>query len=65
MSDEMMGVPELAKYLGFHEMTMYRMLKRGVISPMKKVGGRWRARKSDIDAWFDCLGNCQNPSKSV
>lgn len=34
-------VPETAKILRLHEMTIYRMLKKGQI-PRARVGGRWR-----------------------
>lgn len=43
---------EIAEYLNFHLMTIYRLAKRGLIPPMKKVGGRWRCEKSALEAWF-------------
>lgn len=39
---------EASEYLGVHEMTIYRWLKRGVI-PGFKIGGRWRIHKEKLD----------------
>jgi len=43
-----MTVREIAKYLGVHEMTIYRLAKRKEI-PCFKLGGRWRAHKERLD----------------
>lgn len=40
---------EAAEYLQVHEMTMYRMMKKGLIKGFK-VGGRWRVRKDVLEA---------------
>lgn len=42
---------EVASYLGFHDMTVYRHVKKGLI-PMFKIAGRWRIRKDDLDKWI-------------
>ena len=42
---------EVAKYLGVHEMTVYRWLKKGVL-PGFKIGGRWRSKKDLLDAYL-------------
>ena len=46
---QIMTTKEISKYLGVHEMTVYRWLKKGVI-PGFKIGGRWRSKKDLLDA---------------
>ncbi len=43
-----MTIKDIQKYLGVHEMTVYRWAKSGKI-PLFKIGGRWRARREDIE----------------
>lgn len=45
----LLTLKQVAEYLGAHEMSVYRWAK-GKKIPMFKVGGRWRARKEDIQA---------------
>ena len=45
---QIMTTKEIAKYLGVHEMTVYRWLKKGVL-PGFKIGGRWRSKKDLLD----------------
>ncbi len=47
----MMSTQEISKYLGVHEMTVYRWLKKGVL-PGFKVGGRWRSKKDVLDSFL-------------
>ncbi|MCA9397139.1 MAG: helix-turn-helix domain-containing protein [Candidatus Omnitrophica bacterium] len=47
----MMSTQEISKYLGVHEMTVYRWLKKGVL-PGFKVGGRWRSKKEVLDQFL-------------
>ena len=42
---------EAAKYLGFHLVTIYRLLKKNEI-PAVKIGGQWRFKKDILDAWL-------------
>ena len=42
---------EIAKYLGVHPMTVYRMLKSGRL-PGFKLGRQWRTKKDVLDAWL-------------
>ena len=44
----MMTTQDISKYLGVHEMTVYRWLKKGVL-PGFKVGGRWRSKRDVLD----------------
>lgn len=50
----MMSTQEISKYLGVHEMTVYRWLKKGVL-PGFKIGGRWRSKKEVLDNFL--MGN--------
>lgn len=47
-----MDVEEVAQYLNLHLMTVYRMLQSGLL-PARKVGGRWRIRKEELDQWLE------------
>lgn len=49
---DIMTLREVAKYLRLTEKTTYRYALEGTV-PGFKVGGSWRFRKSDIDAWID------------
>ncbi|MDI6794021.1 MAG: helix-turn-helix domain-containing protein [bacterium] len=46
-----MTVKEVADYLRVHEMSIYRMCKRGAL-PAYKVGNSWRFSKEKIDQWL-------------
>ena len=46
---QIMTTKEIAKYLGVHEMTVYRWLKKSVL-PGFKIGGRWRSKKDLLDS---------------
>ena len=48
---QIMTTKEMARYLGVHEMTVYRWLKKGVL-PGFKIGGRWRSKKDLLDAYL-------------
>ena len=48
---QVMTTQEIAKYLGVHEMTVYRWLKKGVL-PGFKIGGRWRSKKDVLDQYL-------------
>jgi excisionase family DNA binding protein len=48
---QIMTTKEIAKYLGVHEMTVYRWLKKGVL-PGFKIGGRWRSKKDLLDNYL-------------
>lgn len=48
---QIMTTKEIAKYLGVHEMTVYRWLKKNVL-PGFKIGGRWRSKKDLLDAYL-------------
>lgn len=49
--DEVFTIKEVAAYLKLAEKTAYRLASDGRL-PGFKVGGSWRFRKSEIDAWI-------------
>ena len=48
---QIMTPKEAAKYLGFHLVTIYRLLKKGEV-PATKIGGQWRFKKDILDDWL-------------
>lgn len=52
MSDAILTVKEVAKYLKLAEKTAYRLAADGKL-PGFKVGGSWRFKREDIEKWID------------
>jgi excisionase family DNA binding protein len=52
MSDEILTLKELAKYLKLTEKTAYRLASEGKL-PGFKVGGSWRFKLVDIETWIE------------
>ncbi|MCB9946159.1 MAG: helix-turn-helix domain-containing protein [Geminicoccaceae bacterium] len=52
MDTDVMTIREVAEYLKLTEKTAYRLAAEGEI-PGFKIGGSWRFRKGDIDAWIE------------
>ena len=48
---QIMTLREVAKYLGVHEVTIYRLIKETDI-PAIKLRGQWRFKKDVLDAWL-------------
>lgn len=48
---QIMTPKEAAKYLGFHLVTIYRLLKKSEV-PATKIGGQWRFKKDVLDKWL-------------
>ncbi|HOW58680.1 MAG TPA: helix-turn-helix domain-containing protein [Candidatus Omnitrophota bacterium] len=48
---QIMTPKEAAKYLGFHLVTIYRLLKKNEV-PATKIGGQWRFKKDVLDKWL-------------
>ena len=48
---ELMTLEEVARYLRVTEMTVYRLLARGVL-PATKIGHLWRFDRAAIDEWL-------------
>jgi excisionase family DNA binding protein len=51
-SDELLEVPEIARYLKVSEVTVYRWCKQGRL-PCLKLGRHWRVRRSALDAFLE------------
>ena len=52
MTDEILTLPEVARLLKVAEKTVYSMAQKGAL-PAFKVGGQWRFKRTDIDAWIE------------
>ncbi len=50
--DEVLTLKEVAALLKIAERTAYMMVQRGDF-PGFKVGGQWRFKRKDIDAWME------------
>ncbi len=51
MSEEILTIQEVAKLLKVADKTVYTMAQKGAL-PAFKVGGLWRFRRQDLDAWI-------------
>ncbi len=51
MTDEILTLKEVAEYLKLAEKTAYRLTAEGKL-PGFKVGGSWRFKQSEIEAWI-------------
>lgn len=52
MQDQIMTLKEVATYLKLAEKTAYRLASEGKL-PGFKVGGSWRFKLEDIQAWIE------------
>lgn len=52
MEPRLLKADEAAKYLNFHEETVYEMARRGMI-PTVKVGRAVRFDRIELDKWVD------------
>ncbi|MFH1767860.1 MAG: helix-turn-helix domain-containing protein [Candidatus Omnitrophota bacterium] len=48
---QVMSTDEVAKYLGVHRVTLYRLIKTTDI-PVFKLAGVWRTKKDLLDQWL-------------
>ncbi len=51
MNDDVLTIREVADYLKVNEKTVYSLAQKRRI-PAFKVGGQWRFRRGDLDAWI-------------
>ncbi len=51
MENQLMTVPEVAKYLRLAEITIYRLAESRDL-PGFKAGRKWRFIKSEVDQWL-------------
>lgn len=62
MSDDILTIEEVAKYLRVSERTVYDWAQKGEI-PSGKIGTVWRFKKSEIEKWVnDRLSSSSKPS---
>jgi excisionase family DNA binding protein len=50
VSEAMMTLREVARYLHFSQMSVRRYIKKGL--PAYRVGNSWRFLRSEIDEWL-------------
>jgi excisionase family DNA binding protein len=56
MTQEIMGVNEVANYLNIKKQTVYRLLQDKKL-PALKIGGQWKVKKDHLDKMFDEMLN--------
>ena len=49
---QIMTLREVAKYLGLHVMTVYKLTREGRV-PAAKIGGQWRFKRDVLDGWLE------------
>ncbi|EOX4358911.1 helix-turn-helix domain-containing protein [Vibrio cholerae] len=52
MVDKILTLKEVAAYLKLAEKTAYRLASEGKL-PGFKVGGSWRFKREDLEAWIE------------
>jgi excisionase family DNA binding protein len=52
MTDQILTLQEVAEYLKLTEKTAYRLAADGKL-PGFKVGGAWRFKREDLEAWIE------------
>jgi len=52
MTDEVLTLPEVAQLLKVTDKTVYSLAQKAVL-PGFKVGGQWRFKRVDLDAWIE------------
>ena len=53
---EFLTILEVAELLRLAERTAYDLVRKGRIPGAAKVGGQWRIRRADLDAWLAAGG---------
>ena len=56
MTDQILTLKEVADYLKLTEKTAYRLVAEGKL-PGFKVGGAWRFKREDLEAWIEAQKN--------
>ena len=59
MVDQISTLKEVAAYLKLAEKTAYRLASEGKL-PGFKVGGSWRFKREDLEAWIKQQSNTRN-----
>lgn len=63
MTDQILTLKEVAQYLKLAEKTAYRLAAEGKL-PGFKVGGSWRFRSEDVEAWINDQKANKNDQKA-
>ena len=50
--EQIMTLREVARYLGLHAMTVYKLTREGRV-PAAKIGGQWRFKRDVLDEWLE------------
>jgi len=58
VTNDFMGIKEVAGYLKIKEQTVYRLLQQGKL-PGLKLGGQWKVKKQHLDRMFDEILNAK------
>ena len=59
-NDQIMTLREVAKYLGLHAMTVYKLTREGRV-PAAKIGGQWRFKRDVLDQWLETQMHHHSP----
>lgn len=59
-AEDIMTLKEVAKYLGLHVMTVYKLTREGRV-PAAKIGGQWRFKRNVLDQWLETQMNHPTP----
>ena len=59
---QIMTLREVAKYLGLHVMTVYKLTREGRV-PAAKIGGQWRFKRDILDEWLEAQMHKQSAVK--
>ena len=51
-NEQIMTLREVAKYLGLHAMTVYKLTREGRV-PAAKIGGQWRFKRDVLNEWLE------------
>lgn len=51
-ADQIMTLREVARYLGLHVMTVYKLTRQRRV-PAAKIGGQWRFKRDVLDDWLE------------
>ena len=62
---EFLTVPEVATLLRIGERTAYDLVRGGRVPGAAKVGGQWRIRRRDLDAWIDAGGEAKRSGEAA
>ena len=57
IGDRLLTLPEVAEILRLNSRTVRKYVRRGKIEA-RIIGGRWRFRRADLDAFFESASRC-------